>query len=476
LPVGTVLKTLNGSTGEMSIMEHQIEQGLHDLVAWAASLETDDIPIPALKRAALVISDDLGAIIASRNEPEVVRVHDQLLRNQALPEATVFRGGRPRTDRYSAAAANAAAADWAELDEGYRKAVCHAGLYSLPSLLAEAEAEDARVIEVLRAAVISYEITTRFARVWRFPSLTLHPHAIFNAIGASSAAAALRGLTKDVFENALTASATLVAIGPFDHAVKGALIRNMWPAAGAWNGMRCVDWAQCGIGGLASTPNDVYAKSLGAEPHPDQFTAGLGEEWAISDGYHKIFACCQYSHSAVEAALALREDIATDSTGSAIKSVLVETHSSGLSLCNYNPPTSLAARFSMPYIVAASLVLGEAGAEAFSSTKLVDPEIKRLLTSVELRLFEPEQNWPNDRPARVTVELEDGTSLSRECMSAAGGPDRPFSEKQILDKISHYTGDVYPNFRTTLDGFLRQEPDVLKGSWDGFVGRLIEKG
>ncbi len=116
------------------------------------------------------------------------------------------------------------------------------------------------------------------------------------------------------------------------------------------------------------------------------------------------------------------------------------------------------------------------GAEAFSSTKLVDPEIKRLLTSVELRLFEPEQDWPNDRPARVTVELEDGTSLSRECMSAAGGPDRPFSEKQILDKISHYTGDVYPNFRTTLDGFLRQEPDVLEGSWGGFVGRLVEKG
>ena len=28
-------------------------------------------------------------------------------------------------------------------------------------------------------------------------------------------------------------------------------------------------------------------------------------EWAIADGYHKVHACCQYSHSTVEAIIDL---------------------------------------------------------------------------------------------------------------------------------------------------------------------------
>ena len=84
-------------------------------------------------------------------------LHDQLLRRAAAPEATVFRGGRKRTDRYSAAVANGAAAGWCELDEGYRAVPCHGGLCVLPALWAEAEAEGRTVRELLRALAIGYE-------------------------------------------------------------------------------------------------------------------------------------------------------------------------------------------------------------------------------------------------------------------------------------------------------------------------------
>ena len=42
-------------------------------------------------------------------------------------------------DLFQAQRANAVAADWLELDEGYRVVPCHAGLYVIPALLAEAE-------------------------------------------------------------------------------------------------------------------------------------------------------------------------------------------------------------------------------------------------------------------------------------------------------------------------------------------------
>ena len=73
----------------------------------------------------------------------------------------------------------------------------------------------------------------------------------------------------------------------------GALVRNVWPAIGAWTGMRCVDWAGFGIGGLPRSPYDVFVDGLGAEARPEQLTDGLGREWAVEDGYHKIHACCQ---------------------------------------------------------------------------------------------------------------------------------------------------------------------------------------
>ena len=57
-------------------------------------------------------------------------------------------------EHYSATHPDGTAANWLELDEGYRPAPCHAGLYVLPSLLATAEAEDWSCGEMLRALVL----------------------------------------------------------------------------------------------------------------------------------------------------------------------------------------------------------------------------------------------------------------------------------------------------------------------------------
>lgn len=460
----------------MAEQKEEMEKGIKDLVQWASKVRLEEIPEATLRRAVLIIADDLAAMVASRKEPEVVSIHEQIFRNTTREEATIFCGGRRRTDRFSAAIGNAMAANWSELDEGYRKVPCHAGLYTLPALLAEAEAEAKTVGEVLRAAVISYEVITRIARGWAIYPLILHPHADFAAVGAASAIASLRHLNVKDFFNALTSSATLVVIGPFNHGVKGALVRNMWAASGAWHGFKSVEWARCGIGGLDSTFYDVYTTALGAKMHPEELTSNLGEEWAIHDGYHKIFACCQYSHSAVEATLALLAGLPPGKTSHNIKRVVVETHARGLTLDNFTPETSLAAKFSMPHIVAATLVFGHAGVEAFDSLALHRPEIAQLRDKIELRQFLPEQDWPNDRPARVTVELTDGHTFTRECLSARGGPDKPFTEEEILGKGTKLTSDVYPKLIPTLAEYLTLTNAKKAERWDRLVANLVEGG
>jgi 2-methylcitrate dehydratase PrpD len=457
---------------EKRAVESATADGVKELCRWASDVEFDDLPEPVRRRAALVVSDNLAAVIAARDEPEIGPLHEQLLSTGATPEATIFRGARPRTDRYSAAVANGAAADWCELDEGYRKAPCHGGLCVLPALWAETEAEERTVRELLRALVIGYEVVTRFARGVPFAEMMLHPHATLPAIGAAAAIAAVRRLPPETFLGAVTGASTMIAPGPFNHAVKGALVRNVWAGIGAWVGLRAVDWAGIGIAGMASSPYDVFVGGLGTDVEPDELTVDLGQSWGIADGYHKIYACCQYSHSAVEsmeALLSRRPDI---EAARDVERIIVETHWRGLTLDNPRPVTSLAAKFSLPHIMAATSHLGHAGAEAFSAATLDDPSIAALRERVELRRYEPERPSPEDRPARVTWILRTGERLEAECRSARGGPDRPFTPSEILDKVRKITSPVYPRLADICQDLSELDGDTLDMTWTKVVDRM----
>jgi 2-methylcitrate dehydratase PrpD len=448
--------------------EKQVADRLAALTAWSAALEWLEVPVPIRERAALVLCDDLSAMVAARDEPEVTAFHDGLARSSGPAEATVFNGRKLQFDRYSAAVANGGAADWCELDEGYRRIVCHAGIYCLPALLAEAEAEGASGAELLRALVVGYETAARVALCFTWHELTLHPHGSLAAVGAAASVAALRRLPAREAAAAISSAATMVAPGPFNHAIEGALVRNVWPGAGAWSGMRAVDWVAAGITGRPEGLHDVFVNALGAQVNPEELTDGLSKEWALADGYHKIHACCQYGHSAVEATL----DLLTEAQASEIKGIRVETHWRGQKLDNATPATTLAAKFSMQHILAATAIFGHAGAETFHASTLTDPDISALRQRVSIAAWEPEPEWPNDRPARVAWDLTDGRTLIRECLSARGGPDRPFSPQEIAAKATGITSEVYPEMAPEMERLIALDPVILEQSWRETVASM----
>ena len=163
---------------------------------------------------------------------------------------------------------------WAELDEGYRPLPCHAGGYTIPALLAEAEAENVSVDDMLRALCISYEITTRIAHTFPFDNITIHPHGAFNAIGAAAGVAVLRGYDAALLRDTLTSAATMVCAGPFNHAIEGALARNTWTGLGPIAGFQAVDFAPLGIAGLRGALYDVYATGFNCRVEPQEMDTG----------------------------------------------------------------------------------------------------------------------------------------------------------------------------------------------------------
>jgi 2-methylcitrate dehydratase PrpD len=443
------------------------------LIEWAVAALSNPLPEAVRRRAATILADDIGAIVAGSLEPQVARAREGLTRTSSgAAEATVLAREAPRVDRYSAASANGMAITWCELDEGFRNASCHGGAYTIPALLAESEARGRTVAEVLRALAVAYDVTTRFALAFPFPVFNVHPHAAFAPIGAAAAASLVRGHDAKTMLDAVTGAASMSFAGPFDTAVEGPLVRNAWTSAGAWVGLRAADWAEAGIGGGAVTPYDVFVGSFNTRAVPDALVDGLGTVWSVANGYHKIFACCGYAHSAVEATLDLLGRLKERKVDE-IAEILVETAPGGQALTTVEPETVLAAKFSIPHAIAATARLGTAGARAFTFDKLGEEGIAKLRRRVRLAPYRDLQPWPKDRPARVTMRFADGGEMSAVCESARGGADQPFDEQTLLAKLAENAAGVFPAAPDLLARVIRGDAALAARPWRDVVTDMV---
>jgi 2-methylcitrate dehydratase PrpD len=419
-------------------------QALQQLFAWAVAVRPEDIPAEARRRAAQILFDDISAMVGAWHEPEFQRLYPVLMQASRGGTATVFCQPGVKADPETAAVVNAISTNWLELDEGYRATPCHAGLYVLPALLASAETDATSTGDLISTLAVAYELITRVARAFPQQPAVMQSHGRFAALGAAMAVALHRRLSAARLMDVATAAATLITPAPRNHLALGALVRNVWAGVGARAGMNVVDWAAAGITGSPTSLYDVYGTVLRGGFRPDALTGGLGESWAVAQGYTKMYACCQHLHAAVEAVLDIRAMV-WERGVSNIDSVLVWTHDLALPLQNQRPHNSLSAKFSMSHAIAAALLAGQGGADAFNSGTVADAAMQALRERVSMAPWpDAIPPAPNDRPARVEVRFKDGTPLVGECLSARGGADRPFAAPELMEKIRQLTGETYP--------------------------------
>src|SRR5690606_28110981 len=126
-------------------------------------------------------------------------------------------------------------------------------------------------------------------------------------------------------------------------------------------------------------------------------------------------------------------------------------------LDNKSPETSLAARFSLPPAVAAVLLAGEPAMKALARESLHEATVGQPRDRVRVaeRTDVPEPT--HDRPSSVRVTLADGSVHEETVMSALGGPDRPMSREQLLDKFRTLTAELRPGFAAQAEALT--DPD-----------------
>lgn len=439
------------ATPELGSDAQAVEHHMRQLCTWASSVQLSDIPTPVLLKAALVLGDNIAAIISAANEPEVKAYHERLITEGSGGPATLLRHGGPGLSMLHAALGNALAATWNELDDGYTRTAVHPGALSQPLILAAGQARNHSFEEVMRATVVAYEVGTRFARAWPGTLPRIHPHGAYNAVCAAAGMASLRRHPPETFLSALTAAATLVSPGPYSYPIQGALIRNAWPAAGAWLGAFACDMAELGIGGMPDGPRDVFQVILGAPTTlAGELTAGLGSQWTVADGYHKLYGACHHSHAAMEALEAILQERPELRGGQAVRRLTVHCSKMAMGFNNSLPKTTLAAKFSIPHAMAATLVHGAEKPGNFLDASLSDERIGALRPRIALAELPDIKPWPYDRPAKVSLELEDGSRVERLCEAALGSPARPLAAETVLTKIAQLSQPIAPGLHDAV--------------------------
>ncbi|MBV7484072.1 MmgE/PrpD family protein [Bordetella sp. BOR01] len=441
------------------------EQGLQRLFSWAVAVRPDEIPADARRRARQILFDDISAMAGAWHEPEFQRLYPVLMQSSRGSVSTVFCQPGTKADPETAAVVNAVSANWLELDEGYRTTPCHAGLYVLPALLASAEADGTSMDTMIATLAVAYELITRVAQAFPQQPAVMQSHGRFAALGAAMAVSLHRRLTASQLMDAASAAVTLITPAPRNHLALGALVRNVWAAAGARSGMNVVDWAAAGIAGSPGGIYDVYCTVLRGGFRPEALTEGLGESWAVTRGYTKMYACCQHLHAAVEAALDIRVMVWEKGVDN-VAGIHVLTHELALPLQNARPHNTLSAKFSMAHAIAAALLAGQGGATAFHSGTVADSAMQALRERVTMAPWpEPIPPAPNDRPARVEIRFTDGSSLAGECLSARGGADRPFAPDELMDKIRQLTSETFPGLAEVAARVIEGHSPLLGRPW-----------
>lgn len=351
--------------------------------------------------------------------------------------------GRAATAR-TAALINGTAAHTAEVDDIFRHAIYHPGAPTIAAALALAQQRGAGGLDLIRAVVAGYEVSTRIGQtLGRAHYRYWHNTGTVGTFGAAAAASVLLGLDSTRFTHALATSATFAAglqqafridsMSKPLHAGRAAeagLLAALAAAEGVTGSLDVID-GEAGLG-RAMSDAPAWAPAL----------ADLGSVFNIMEMTFKNHACCGHTFAAIDGALALQRAHAVPWQD--IAAVHIETYRPALDVAgNRSPTTAAEARFSLPFVVATALIHGSVRLAAFSDERLVDGDLRALMARITLGVDEGiDSRFPGQRAARVRIELRDGRSVLHLQPTRRGDPDEPLSDADLSEKFHELADPV----------------------------------
>ena len=351
------------------------------LVRHARGIDSGRIPPDVVTVAKTCVLDWLGCALAGSREP----LTDILVTEAANHGPASLIGRDQATTAHWAALVNGAAGHALDFDDTHLVMSGHPTVPVLPGLLALAESKNAGGRAFLAAFVAGVETECRLGALIGLGhyALGFHSTATLGTFGAAAACAHLLGLHDSQWLHAFGIAGTEAA---GLKAVFGTMSKPFQAAKASANGLLAATLASRGFMSatdIVETEQGFAATHGGGEIDEDVLRRYEGR-FLIRDTVFKYHASCYLTHSAMEAALVLRDRMkfAAD-TAEAIR-VIVPPGS--LAVCNIQEPkTGLEGKFSLRATVAMALCGDDtADPASFTDERMQDPALVSVRDRVEV--------------------------------------------------------------------------------------------
>jgi 2-methylcitrate dehydratase PrpD len=263
-----------------------------------------------------------------------------------------------------------------------------------------------------------------------------HPTGVFGPVATAAACARLLKLNAAQTAEAIGISTSLASGLAVNY---GTMTKPLHCGNAARNGVMAAMLAAKGFTSHAAAleGNNSFFTSFGRglktnfEPFKD-----LGSRWDLSTiGYSlKFYPCGGRGHTAIEAALILRDKVA--SRLDEITNIHCLMSPSSAKRVNTEYPTTVeAAKFSAAYVLAYSLLYGAPKIKAFTEEALKDPRVRALAGRVTAGPDPKLDAGFIENPTYVKITMKDGQSFDHRREFATGSKQVPFTAAQIEEKF-----------------------------------------
>jgi 2-methylcitrate dehydratase PrpD len=383
--------------------------------------------------------------------------------SRSAREFTASQGGHPqahaigmdtRVSTAQAAFVNGVLAHSLDYDDTHLPSVLHPSASIIPAALAAAEEVGASGEDVIAAIACGLEVCVRLgmagydieSRSSLFFDHGQHATSICGAMGATVSVGLLYGFSEAKITHSLGLAGSM-ASGIIEANRTGGTVKRMhcgWAASAAVSAAQLVKHGFTGPPTVLEGRFGFFQAWLHGKYNPSAITDGLGVDWEVPTIFFKPYPANHFTHTAVDAASAIRrrgidlDEIVAIDLG--VAAAIVHTIGEPIEI-KRAPETGYMAQFSGPYAVAAGL-LGGGGLEVslgdYTDDLAREPRRRQLMSLVSVSANDRcDEIFPYQFPSILRIRMRNGDEIVEETLVNRGGAERPLSFDELATKFEN---------------------------------------
>ena len=409
------------------------------LAKFCAETTFSQLDFQVVERTKLIISDTIGAILGGIVEPEVREFLKFRAGQKSKDRKVKIIGLNKWAEQSDASLIHGIAGTTLEMDEGNQFAKGHPAIHVLPALVSVVQSrllpQNISGQEFLNAFAIGYDVGARIGLASQL-NPHMHPHGTWGVIGAASAIGVLLKFGHREHMQLMNISSSLTTASSRKTMLQGGTVRNVY--AGLSNQMAhlAIDLIQSGFTGEVDGIGSIFGNVVSENLNDNLLLEKLGQRFEVMRNYFKLHACCRFNHAALDCLHDLMRDHQELSNIEQISFIDVESYNLAAELNDPRPQNMLAAKFSVPFALATTLVNKNSQVLSFAGDALKNEKTMALSKKVSVKeISSMTEMLPEFRPAKVTIGMKSGKVFHHSVKTNKGDWQSPYSADELENKF-----------------------------------------